>query len=80
MKCNFCGSEKTEARLMEYLYSHQGKYLLVPDTPAEVCLDCGMIYYDAAVLKTIEERFQTIHRGMHKPERYISIPVENYAS
>lgn len=65
---------------MEYLYSHQGKYLLVPDTPVEVCLDCGMIYYDAAVLKRIEERFQIIHRGMQKPDRYINIPVENYAS
>ncbi|MFQ5616309.1 MAG: YgiT-type zinc finger protein [Anaerolineales bacterium] len=27
------------------------------DIPVEVCLECGMIYYDAAVLKEIERRF-----------------------
>jgi YgiT-type zinc finger domain-containing protein len=42
--CNYCGSERYEERRIEYLYSHEGKYLLVPNTPVEVCLDCGMVY------------------------------------
>ena len=46
-----------EERKINYLYSHQGEYLLVPNTPVEICRDCGMIYYDAAVLKEIERRF-----------------------
>jgi hypothetical protein len=33
--CNFCGSDQYEERRIEYLYSHQGKYLLVPNTPVE---------------------------------------------
>jgi YgiT-type zinc finger domain-containing protein len=49
--CNFCGSDQYEERRIEYLYSHKGKYLLVPNTPVEVCLNCGMVYYDASVLK-----------------------------
>ncbi|MFH1927848.1 MAG: YgiT-type zinc finger protein, partial [Chloroflexota bacterium] len=43
VQCNFCGSDRYEERRIEYLYSHKGKYLLVPNTPVEVCLDCGMI-------------------------------------
>ncbi|MEK0182770.1 MAG: YgiT-type zinc finger protein [Oscillatoriales cyanobacterium] len=51
IRCNACGSYRYEERKINYLYSYQGKYLLVPNTPVEICLDCGMIYYDAAVLK-----------------------------
>ncbi len=49
-----------EERRIEYLYSHKGKYLLVPNTPVEVCGNCGMVYYDAAVLKKIEQPFFSI--------------------
>ena len=44
VRCNFCGSDRYEERRIEYLYSHKGKYLLVPNTPIEVCLNCGMVY------------------------------------
>ena len=44
--CNVCGSEGYEPRRVEYLYRHKGKYLLVPNTPVEVCLHCGMSYYE----------------------------------
>ncbi|TAE93185.1 MAG: YgiT-type zinc finger protein [Oscillatoriales cyanobacterium] len=50
IRCNTCDSNRYEERKINYLYSYQGKYLLVPNTPVEICLDCGMIYYDAAVL------------------------------
>jgi YgiT-type zinc finger domain-containing protein len=39
--CNFCGSDQYEERWIEYLYSHQGKYLLVPNTPVEICRNCS---------------------------------------
>lgn len=78
-KCNFCGSEQFEERRIEYLYSYKGQYLLVPNTPVEVCLDCGMIYYDAAVLKEIERRFFTIQEKTEKPDRYIQMPSATYA-
>lgn len=47
IKCNYCGSESYQEKRIEYLYSHKGKYLLVPNTPVEVCSNCGMIYYAA---------------------------------
>jgi YgiT-type zinc finger domain-containing protein len=78
VRCNFCGSDRHEERKIEYLYSHEGKYLLVPNTPVEVCLDCGMTYYDAAVLKEIERRFFAIHHKTEKPDRYVEVPEKAY--
>lgn len=77
-RCNFCGGERAEQRRIEYLYSHQGKHLLVPDTPVEVCLDCGMLYYDAAVLKEIERRFIAIQEHKEEPDRYVQVPEKAY--
>ncbi len=77
-RCNFCGGARFERRRVEYLYSRGGRYLLVPDTPAEVCLDCGMLYYDAAVLKEIERRFFAIQSKEEKPDRYVQVPVESF--
>ena len=51
-QCNFCGSDRYEERRIEYLYTHKGKYLLVPNTPVEICLDCG---------NSLEERTHKSH-------------------
>lgn len=77
-KCNFCSSEQYEERRIEYLYSYKGEYLLVPNTPVEVCTQCGMIYYDAAVLKEIERRFFAIRKKQERPDRYIQMPTASY--
>jgi YgiT-type zinc finger domain-containing protein len=79
VKCNYCGHERFEERRIEYLYSHRGEYLLVPNTPVEVCLNCGMVYYDAAVMKEIERRFFAIKRKDEEPDRYINMPAKTYA-
>ena len=78
-KCNFCGEEEYEVRRIEYLYSYQGRYLLVPNTPVEVCAHCGMVYYDAAVLKEIERRFFAIEAETEEPDEYIQMPTAVYA-
>lgn len=77
--CTFCGSDQYEERRIDYLYGHQGEYLLVPNTPVEICLNCGMIYYDASVLKEIERRFFAIHQRIEQPERYIQMPAVTFA-
>ena len=78
ISCNFCGSERYEERKIEYLYRYKGKYLLVPNTPVEICLDCGMTYYSAEVLKEIERRFFAIQDKTENPDRYIEIPTKAY--
>jgi YgiT-type zinc finger domain-containing protein len=79
IKCNFCGSDRFEERRIEYLYSYKGEYLLAPNTPVEVCVNCGMVYYDAAVLKEIERQFFAIQREDERPDRYIKVPAKAYA-
>lgn len=78
-RCNFCGSDCYEERKIEYLYGYKDKYLLVPDTPVEVCLNCGMVYYDAAVLKKIERQFFAIQNETEEPDYYIEMPAKAYA-
>ncbi len=79
IKCNFCGSEHYEERRIDYLYSYRGNYLLVPNTPVEICQDCGMTYYEANVLKKIERSFFAIQRKKEKPDNYIELPSKAYA-
>ena len=79
IQCNFCGSGRYEERRIDYLYSYKGQYLLGPNTPVEVCLNCGMIYYDAPVLKEIERRFFAIQRNSEQPDDYIQMSVTVYA-
>lgn len=77
--CNTCGSGGFEERRIEYLYSLRGKYLLVPNTPVQICLTCGTAYYEASVLKEIERRFFAIHGKTEQPDRYIEMPEKAYA-
>jgi YgiT-type zinc finger domain-containing protein len=78
-QCPFCGSNDFEKRQIEYLYSHEGQYLLVPDMPVEICANCGMVYYEGTVLEEIERRFFAIHQNREEPERYVQLPVAAYA-
>ncbi len=73
-RCNFCGGTHYDIKKTDYLYSYKGNYLLVPDTPVEVCGECGMLYYDAAVLKHIEARFFAIQNQQMQPDCYFEIP------
>lgn len=77
--CNFCGSDQYQERKIEYLYSHKGRYLLVPNTPVELCVNCGMVYYDTTVLKEIERRFFAIHSRTEKPDSYLKVPAKAFA-
>ena len=79
IKCNFCGSEHYENRKTEYLYSHHGQYLLVPNTPVEICSQCGMIYFEAEVLKEIERKFFAIQQKEEKPDRFVEVPSISYS-
>ena len=79
VRCTSCGASDFEARKVEYLYSHQGQYLLVPNTPARVCQNCGTMFYEATVLKEIERRFFAIQSHSEEPERYIRIPTMVFA-
>lgn len=78
-KCVFCGSKDYKEKKTDYLYAYKGNYLLVPNTPAEVCGNCGMMYYDAVVLKRIEKHFLAIQKKEEQPDSYIELPQLAYA-
>lgn len=40
MKCVFCGG-KVGKKVVTFSYEKEGKYLLVENVPAEVCIKCG---------------------------------------
>jgi YgiT-type zinc finger domain-containing protein len=77
-RCPTCGSTEYETRLVEYVYRHDGNYLIVRDVPAEVCTECGTRFYRAEVLEEIERRFFAIYREAREPEGRIEVPVETY--
>jgi YgiT-type zinc finger domain-containing protein len=77
--CYYCGGEQFEARRVKYIYSRGGQHLFVPDMPADVCLRCGMIYYDGPALLKVEERFKAIYFHSQKPDRYENMPVMEVA-
>ena len=78
-KCIHCASYQYEERRTDYLYSYKGNYLLVPNTPVEICFNCGMVYFDAKVLKEIERRFFAIQKKVEKPDNYIELPQVVFA-
>ncbi len=77
--CPFCARPHFEEERTDYFYSHNGKYLLVPNTPVLVCANCGMIFYDGAVLEEIERRFFAIQSHTEAPDSIIQVPSMAYA-
>ena len=74
-----CGHPHFEEERTDYLYSYAGSYLLVPNTPVLVCVHCGMIFYDGAVLEEIERRFFAIQSHAEVPDQIIQLLSMAYA-
>lgn len=78
-QCPFCGGHEFEEQRTDYLYSHDGKYLLVPNMPVLVCATCGMVYYHGSVLEEVERHFLNIYSQHEQPDGYIQMPTLAYA-
>ena len=68
--CEHCGGPIVE----RYISIHRkvkGQYVLIEHVPAGVCKKCGIQYFTANVLKTVEE---SIH-GRRPVEREVLVPV-----
>ncbi|MFH1961691.1 MAG: YgiT-type zinc finger protein [bacterium] len=68
--CEYCSGLILEKRVTMHR-KVKGNYVLIEGVPAGVCTQCGMRYYAANVLKTIEESI----RGRRKTEREVLVPV-----
>ena len=52
--CHFCGNKNFKTRNIQYTYKRDGKYIVVDDIPCEQ-------YFEASVIKNIEEEFDAVH-------------------
>jgi len=68
--CEYCGGPIVEKRVTLHR-KVKGNYILIEHVPAGVCTRCGMRYFAANVLKTVEENI----RGRKQAEREIVVPV-----
>jgi YgiT-type zinc finger domain-containing protein len=68
--CEYCGGTIGE-RHVSLHRKIKGRYVLIEHVPAGVCKQCGMRYFSANVLKTVEE---SIH-GRRPAEREVLVSV-----
>ena len=68
--CEYCNGVIVEKRVTLHR-KVQDQYVLVENVPVGVCTQCGMHYYAANVLKTIEE---SVHRR-RRADREVLVPV-----
>jgi len=69
-RCEYCNGPIVEKKV-ELLRKVGPKYVLVENVPAGVRKECGMRYYSANVLKTVEEMVS----GRRKPPKKVPVPV-----
>ena len=74
--CSFCGNKNVINKKVQYIYKHNGDFLIVNDVPCEECEYCGEQYFKASDLKKIEKLFLDIHSGSKKSKEKIEVPVE----
>ena len=76
--CSFCGNKTFEIRDVQYIYRHNGHFLVVNNVPCEECEYCGEQYFKANVLKKIEKEFMEIYSAKKKSKKQIKVPVEEF--
>lgn len=78
--CNFCGNINFRSTYIQYIYRHNGQFLIVDNVPCEECEYCGEQYFKAEVLKKIESDFVDIYSNRKKLKKQIEVPVEEFAT
>ena len=76
--CNFCGNKNFREKIVQYIYRHDGQYLLVDNVPCEECEYCGEQYFKTAVLKKIEKDFEAIYSSGKMAKGEVKVPVEDF--
>ena len=69
-RCEYCDGLIIEKKV-SLSRKAKGKYVLIENVPAGVCTECGMSYYAANLLTTVEE----IVRGRRKAKREVLVPL-----
>jgi len=79
-KCNFCGNKNFVSKKVEYIYKHNGHFMLFEEVPCDECAYCRERYFEANILKKIEYDFFEVLNEKKQPSRKIEMPVEVFAA
>ncbi|GAK49788.1 hypothetical protein U14_01012 [Candidatus Moduliflexus flocculans] len=77
--CHFCGNTEFKQRTVQYLYRHDNNLLFVNNVPCVECAYCGEQYFEAKVLKQIEQDYQEIYVGGKPAAVELRVPCEDFA-
>ena len=69
--CSFCGNKNLKETHVQYIYRHDGQFLVVNGVPCEECEYCGEQYFKAEVLKKIEKEFREIYFSGKRSKREV---------
>ena len=78
--CNFCGNKHFVLKNVDYIYRHNGRFMLFEGVPCEECTYCGERYFEADILKKVEMDFFENLNEKRQPSRKIDMPVEVFAA
>ncbi len=78
--CSFCGNKNFRKNCVQYIYRHDGKFLVVNNVPCDECEFCGEQYFHADSLKRIEQEFLAIYMHGKKPFSELKVPIEEFVS
>ena len=70
--CPFCKAPIDETRV-EHLHRWEGKLYVFRNVPADVCRQCGEVFFGPGTLETMD---QVVMRE-HTPEEHLSVPVHS---
>jgi len=73
--CEYCGGP-ISLQQVTVQYSYQGHLVLIENVPAGVCHHCGERYYDAHVVKAMEQ----IAGAKGNVDRVLQVPVKIFES
>lgn len=69
-KCYFCGG-RVDTKTIRHVHQWGEKVFIFKNVPAEVCAQCGEIYFGPGAL----EKMDTIVSGAVEPEEVSQVPV-----
>jgi len=79
-QCSFCGNTHLSQKSVRYIYQHGDDVMMVDDVPCIECDYCGEQYFDASVLKKIEQDFKAVSQRRKTPARSIQVAVETFSA
>ena len=73
MECDLCAGP-VEEKEVAYMIEYQGRFHVIENVPAKVCLQCGERLYSPETVRKIQKAIW----GDRKPDRVVEMPVVDY--